>query len=154
MGTCTFKNMQNMKKQQSKRPTRNKHWLQDYNQIQPNILHDISHLCLVVSLSTPDYLQCVSCPRQTIWAGCTFFSCVHLIYPTVIYFFFCNLLKCMNQKTNWLIFLTQLFWVWLKKVLPNGRHFSNSCGGLQPWAVTVRPFGPSQKCFRIIFFSN
>ena len=33
----------------------------------------------------------------------------------------------------------------LEKVPPYGRHFPSFCGGLQPSAAMVGPFGPSQK---------
>ena len=36
-------------------------------------------------------------------------------------------------------------------MLPYGRHFSSSCGGLQPLAATLRPFGPSQTFWKSVW---
>ena len=34
------------------------------------------------------------------------------------------------------------------------QHFSSSCGGLQPWASTMGPYGPIKKIIWEIFFRN
>ena len=49
------------------------------------------------------------------------------------------------------LYITTNFEVILEKVPPYGRHFSSSCGGLQPLAATMGPFGPTLKQIRATF---